>query len=104
MKNLKYLLCSLALIPALYSCDKNDDNSVKFDKSSVSVVVGKTSKVTINGTEASYTAVSSDTTIAKATIAAKEVTLSGIKEGKAVVTVKAKSGNTGKVAVTVTKN
>lgn len=104
MKKLKYLLCAMALIPALFSCDKNDDDNVTFDKSNISVVIGKTSKVTIKGTEASYTAVSSDITKATVQLTSKEVAVTGVKEGSAIITVTAKSGKTGKIAVTVIKD
>jgi hypothetical protein len=105
MNNFKYLLCALVLIPTLYSCDKdNDDSGVSFDKSKTSIIIGKTSKVTINGTEASYTAVSSDTKTATVQLSGKEMTVTGVKEGSAVITVTAKSGKTGKVAVSVIKD
>lgn len=105
MNKLKYLLCLLVLVPSLYSCDKDDDNNqVQFDKSKVEVIIGKTAKVSVKGDEASYTVKSSDSTIAKAQIVSKEITVTGVKEGKAIITVTSKSGKTGKFTASVVKD
>lgn len=105
MKNLKFLLCTLVLVPALMSCDKNeDDNSVSLSKTILEIVVGKTSKVIINGTEASYTVATSDAKIATAQLATKDITITAVKEGSATLTVTSKSGKVGKIAVKVVKD
>jgi Bacterial Ig-like domain (group 2). len=105
MKNFMYFLCGLALISALYSCDKNDDdNGLSFSKSKVEIVIGKTSKVTIKGTDSVYTVISSDSKIATAQVAAKEITVTGVKEGKATLTVTGKSGKVGKIALYIIKD
>ncbi|MDP4277992.1 MAG: hypothetical protein Q8914_10240 [Bacteroidota bacterium] len=104
MDRLRLLLCVLTLIAILYSCDKEDDNQVQFDQNKAEVIIGKTTNVTIKGSEATYTVVSSDAKIATAQLVSKEITVTGVKEGNVVLTVTSKSGKTGKIAVSVIKD
>jgi len=104
MNRLRLLLCVLTLITILYSCDKDDDNQIQFDQKKAEVIIGKIAKVTIKGSEATYTVVSSDPKIATAQIVSKEITVTGVKEGNVVLTVTSKSGKTGKIAVSVIKD
>jgi len=104
MKNFKLLFCLLTLIPFLSSCEKDDDNSLSFNKNKVSIIIGKSEKITINGGDGTYTIKSSDEMIVTAKLATKEITVTGVKEGNAVVTVTDKSGKTGKLTVSVIKD
>lgn len=76
--------------------------ALKVDPATVEVEVGKTVDVTISGGTAGYTAVSSDEAIATATLATTKVTITGVKEGTAKITVEDSADPKGTAEVTVT--
>ncbi|MFA6336007.1 MAG: hypothetical protein WCX48_10755 [Bacteroidales bacterium] len=99
MKKLKIFICLAALIAPFFASCTKDDADIKFSKKNVEIIIGKTEKITISGGESPYTVASSDATIASATIADKEITLTSIKKGNVIVTVTDKAGKTGKLSV-----
>lgn len=103
MKSFKLLYCLLLSIPFMTSCNNDDDNnSVSFDKSQVSLIISKSDTISVKGSDSIYTAISSDTTIAKIKkIATRKMTVTGKKAGNVIVTVKTKDGKTGQIAVSV---
>ncbi len=102
MKKFKLFICLLALVSFISSCHDDDDKkSLSFEKSSIEVVVGKTSKTTIKNGDGKYLIKSGDAKIATATISGKEITVAGVKVGTTKIIVSDKSGSMGVLTVSV---
>jgi len=86
------------------SCD-NDDNkkpaSLKFSETAVNVNPGQSASVTVDNGTAPYNAVVSDEKIATVKVDSKTLTVSGVKEGVALVSVSDSLGLKGSITVNV---
>lgn len=94
-----------ALLAGLFlvGCDKDEDNSLKFNFNNIEIVINTTEKIKVSGGEQAYTAKSSDEAIAKATVDKDVVNVQALEEGAAVITVTDKNGKTGLLNVRVAK-
>ena len=89
---------------AFVSCDKNDNKTpdpLTFNDTKVEVEIGKTVEVTVkNGTQP-YTVKSSDEKIATVTVEKEKITVTGVAEGTATISVVDKDQASGSFTVTV---
>lgn len=103
-KTMMVALCCLTTF-AMVSCDDDDDtpsNTLKLSKTKTEVAVGKTDTVKIGNGTSPYTIVSGDVKITTATLFKTDsIVITGVKQGKAIVTVTDKNGYNGKIIVTV---
>lgn len=89
---------------AVTSCDDDDDPKVpelKFDPAIVEIAPEETATITVSEGAAPFTVVSSDEETATATVEENIITVAGIKEGTATITVTDENKKTGTVSVTV---
>ncbi len=103
---LKTVLAASCCLGAIVfaSCD-NDDNkkpaSLKFSETTVNVNPGQSASVTVNNGTAPYKAVVSDEKIATVKVDSKTLTVNGVKEGVALVSVSDSLGLKGSITVNV---
>ncbi len=94
-----------AAFAAAFAACSDDDNdstpSIKFNPSTVSVVVGETQKVLVSGGDGTYTAKPSDEAIATVSVVKDTVFVKGVKEGKAVILVTDSKNISGSLSATV---
>lgn len=83
------------------SCKRDRSAEMKFNPAAVEVSVGKTATVAINNGKQPFTVKSSDEKTATAKVERNIMTVTGVKEGKAVITVTDKNKHTGSVAISV---
>lgn len=98
------LLAAVCLTTAtMTSCDDNDDNAkvLKCNPSGVTVAPNYAATATISGGTSPYTVSSSDAKIATATVSGATLTVTGVKEGIANITITDKNKLTGSLAVKV---
>ncbi len=99
------LACVFAM--AITSCDNDDDPEgpeLKFDPANVAVAPSATATVTVSGGTAPFTVASSDDKIATAKADKSTITVTGVKEGTAIITVTDAKQIKGKFVVTVKKS
>ncbi len=89
---------------AFVSCDKNDNKTpdpLSFSEIKVEVEVGKTAEVTVkNGTQP-FSVKSSDEKVATVTVDKEKITITGVAEGTATISVADKDQAAGSFTVTV---
>ena len=94
-------ICSFGFV----SCDDDDDNDkgkiLKFKPEKVEVASGKTATVAIEGGIAPFVAISTDSKVATASVSGSTITVTGVKNGNALIKVTDKNKFTGRFAVTV---
>ncbi len=83
---------ALAVVSAasFVSCNNDDDTpsvTLKFNPSSVAVKVGETATAVVSGGSGNYTIKAGDATVATATVASSNITVTGVKAGKTVLLV-----------------
>ncbi len=96
------LACVFAM--AITSCDNDDEPKgpeLKFNPANVAVAPSATATVTVSGGTAPFTVASSDAKIATAKAENSTITVTGVKEGTATITVTDAKQIKGKFAVTV---
>lgn len=99
------LACVCAV--AFTSCDDDDEPKgpeLKFNPAKVAVAPGATATATVSGGTAPLTVVSSDAKIATAKVDNSTITVTGVKEGTAIIIVTDAKQVKGKLAVTVKKS
>lgn len=108
MKSSKIFKFATLIVCAVFavtfsSCSDDDDNTsaIKFNPSTVSVVIGETQKVLMSGGDGTYTAKSSDATIATVSVVKDTVFVTGVKAGKATVLVTDSKNVSGSLNATV---
>lgn len=95
-------IAAMTAVLALASCHKDDDHkTLKTSKAMIEVAVGKAETVTVSGGAEPYTAKSSDEKTATVAVNKNTVTVTGVKAGKATVTVTDKDKKTCSLGVTV---
>lgn len=103
-KTMWVALCCLATF-SMVACDDDDDNtitaSLKLSQTSATINPAATTTVTVSNGTSPYTVASSDSKVATAKVDKTTITITGVKEGTAVITVTDKNKFSGKVAVTV---
>lgn len=105
MKNLKLIICLLAIIPFIASCSDDDDKKgLTFSTDKIEVIVGQKSVVSIKNGDGTYTVTPIDSKIATATVDKKDVTITGVALGTTMIKVKDKSGQEGVIKATVIKD
>lgn len=98
------LACVIAM--AITSCDNDDEPNgpeLKFTPANVAVAPSVNATVTVSGGTAPFTVASSDAKIATAKADKSTITVTGVKEGTATITVTDAKQIKGKFAVTVKK-
>jgi len=105
-KTMAAVACCVLSVAAFTACDNDDDKQgdIKFDPTTVEVAPDKTSTVTIKNGTTPFTVASSNEKVTTATVKDNTVTITGVKEGSAYITVKDKALLAGKIPVLVTKN
>ncbi len=79
----------------------NASSALEFDKTSVTVAVGKDAAVTVKTGAQPYTVKVADETVATAAVSEAAITVTGVKAGSTNITVTDKDGKTGEIAVKV---
>lgn len=99
------LACVFAI--AVTSCDNDDEPKgpeLKFNPANVAVAPSATATVTVSGGTAPFTVASSDDKIATAKAENSTITVTGVEEGTATITVTDAKQIKGKFSVTVKKS
>lgn len=91
-----------AITFASCSDDDDDNKGIKCSPATVTVEVGKTADVKLAGGTEAYTVKSSDEKTATAVVNKSTITVTGIKEGKATVTITDANKLTAALPVTIT--
>lgn len=88
---------------AITSCDDNNDpaNTLKFNPDKVELAPETTATVEVKGATSTLSVESSDSKIVTASVKDNIVTLTGVAEGEATVTVTDKQNASGNISVTV---
>lgn len=98
-------LVGLMLVGVLVAaCEKDENETITFDKQSVEIFIDQTENVKINGGVSPYTAVPADEAVAKATVTGSTIAIEGLKEGTTTVKVADKNGATASIAVKITED
>ena len=80
---------------------KKAENSLKLDKSELTLEVGKMQMVKVLNGKAPFTALSKDQKVVEVSVKENEVSLKGLKAGSTKVEVKDKENNLGIISITV---
>ncbi len=80
---------------------KKAENSLKLDKSELTLEVGKMQMVKVLNGKAPFTALSKDQKVVEVSVKENEVSLKGLKAGTTKVEVKDKENNLGIISITV---
>lgn len=105
IKSFKFATLSVIAVCAttFASCSKDDNgtSAVKFNPSTVSIVVGGTQKVLTRGGNGTYTAKSGNEKTATATVTKDTIFVKGVKAGKTTIAVTDSKNITGSLPVTI---
>ena len=99
-----YLLIMMLLGVFFVACDKDDADTLTFDKNNVEVYIEETITVKVSGGVAPYTAKPANETMVKVTVSGSEITIEGLEEGSTAVTVTDANGIEGTLPVKVSED
>ena len=106
LTSISSLVClTLAALTLTFASCETDDNGKRILRFSpadkVELVPGKTETITVSGGIVPYTVASSDAEIATTTVDKSTISIKGVAEGTATITVTDKEKNSGKITITV---
>lgn len=101
-KSMLVAICCVSVF-AFASCSDDDDDTVtlKTNPEKIEVLTAKTGEAKITNGVSPFTVASSDDKLATAKVDKDVITVTGVKEGKVIITITDKNNSKGKLEVTV---
>lgn len=97
------LLCAAAITACVDSDDEEPKTPVSLNPATVSLLTDAQSEITISGGETPYTVNNPNQAVATSVISGTKLTVTGVAEGTATITISGADGSSARLSVTVAK-